>query len=422
MIRAIVGVTVLDGRGSPPVENAVIIVNDATIEAVGRRGQLEPPVGAEILRLEGMFVLPGLMDIHIHLFGRRSTNPREHVFDGEGLRAARATTHLRKLLEAGFTTVRDCGGYTALALKQAVAEGSIPGPRILAAGRFVERTGGADDPSFLPLEWTRSGGYHGPRLADGPDECRKAVREQLRDGADWIKTCSTGGAPINPASRSDVLEWSSGELHALIDEAHRLSLRVAVHAHAANGIKEAVAAGADTIEHGTCIDDEACRMMVDRGVFLIPTFFGLQQVARLGAAHGVPDVVVRESRAFQEVQQRAFEGALKHGVRLAMGTDAAGTALLPHGQNAVELALMVNAGASPQDAIIAATSNAACALGLEHQVGSVEPGKIADLIAVSDDPVRQIKTLQDVKFVMQRGTVVVNRVGTLEVKERRGAH
>ena len=168
MRTAIVGATVVDGRGAAPVSRGVILVEDERIAAVGP-SRTEVPPDAQVLDLGGMYVLPGLIDAHVHLQGRRALNMREHVFVGEGLRAARATADLRQLLEAGFTTVRDCGGYTALSLKHAVAEGSIPGPRILAAGRFVERTGGADDPSFMPLDWTRGGGYYGaaPRRRRG---------------------------------------------------------------------------------------------------------------------------------------------------------------------------------------------------------------------------------------------------------------
>ena len=273
MKKVIIGATMLDGLGGSPVSKAVIIVDGDTISHAGPEGTVPRPPGSEIIDLGGMFVMPGLIDAHVHLQGRRALAYKEHVLVGEGVRAARATADLRRLLEAGFTTVRECGGYTALSLKQAVAEGSIPGPRILAAGRFVERTGGADDPSFMPLEWTQTGGFHGARLADGPVEIRRAVREQLRDGADLIKTCSTGAAFVHANSRTDILEWSTEELQVLVDEAHRLGVRVAIHAHAADGIRQALECGADTIEHGTCLDAEGARMMADRGVFLVPTFF-----------------------------------------------------------------------------------------------------------------------------------------------------
>jgi imidazolonepropionase-like amidohydrolase len=410
MMRAIVGATLLDGRGFPPLPQAVILIGGDRIKKIGREGDFPVPPIAEVLNLDGMFLLPGLIDAHIHLLGQRSMDPKDHVFVGEGLRAARATADLRGLLEAGFTTVRDCGSYTALALKQAVAEGSIPGPRIIAVGRFIERTGGADDAVFMPLEWAQRGGAYGPRLADGPDECRKAVREQIRDGADWIKTCSTGAVMTQAATRPEISEWSMPELQAIIDEAHRLGARVAVHAHAAKGIKEAIEAGADTIEHGTYLDDEGCRMMVEHGISLVPTFFVLHQMVTRGSEYGVPEYALRKARTVAGARDASFKRALEHGVHIAMGTDCAGPALIPHGQNAMELELMVNAGMSAQDAILAATFNAARALGLEKEIGSVEVGKQADLIAVSENPLHQIASLQDVRFVMQRGQVIVDRL------------
>jgi imidazolonepropionase-like amidohydrolase len=411
MVKTVIGATMLDGRGGPPIPRAIIVVDGDTISQVGPEGAIPRPHGSEIVDLGGMFVLPGLIDAHVHLQGRRALSYREHVFVGEGMRAARATADLRRLLEAGFTTVRECGGYTALSLKQAVAEGSIPGPRILAAGRFVERTGGADDPSFMPLEWTNTGGFHGARLADGPVEVRRAVREQLRDGADLIKTCSTGAAFVHANSRTDLLEWSTEELQALVDEAHRLGVRVAIHAHAAEGIRQALECGADTIEHGTCLDAEGARIMADRNVFMVPTFFVLHQMAVSGLEHGAPDFVVRKARGLDQVHEQTFQLALQHGVPIAMGTDCSGTALGPHGRNALELEYMVKAGMSPMAVIEATTANGARALGIDREVGTIEPGKRADLVAVTEDPLRDIRALQSVRFVMQGGVVVLSRPG-----------
>lgn len=355
-----------------------------------------------------MTLLPGLIDAHVHLLGQRSMDNSQMTFVGEGLRAARATADLGRLLDAGITTVRDCGSFTALALKQAVVEGSVRGPRIVACGRFIERTGGPDDAPSMPLEWAQRGGPWAPRLADGPDEIRKAVREQMRDGADWIKTCTTGAVTTQESSRPDLLEWSREEIGTLVEEAHRLGARVAVHAHANAGILLAIDASADTIEHGTYLDDETARRMADRGMYLVPTHFVLNQLVERGAEFGTPPWVLAKAREVMTARAASFEAALRHGVPIAMGTDIGGQDLLPHGRNAEELALLVQAGMAPSDAIVAGTLGAARCIGLEADIGSIEPGKQADLIAVHGDPVQDVTELQRVAFVMKSGQVVQN--------------
>jgi imidazolonepropionase-like amidohydrolase len=312
-------------------------------------------------------------------------------------------------MEAGITTVRDCGSYTALALKTAVAEGSVPGPRIVPAGRFIERTGGADDAPYMPLEWAQRGGPMGPRLADGPAEVRKAVREQVREGAEWIKTCSTGATTTQALSNPALLEWSTEELTVLIDEAHRLGKGVAVHAHALTGIRQAVECGADTIEHGTHLDAETARLMARRGVFLVATWFVRHMVLTRGVEFGTPSWTIERIRDGMPDKHRAFRCALEAGVPIAMGTDCSGQDLLPHGPNALEAELMVRAGMSPRDAVVAATGNAARAIGLGDEIGTLERGKQADVIAVATNPLEDVAALQRVVFVMQGGRVVVDR-------------
>ncbi len=411
-MTAIVGVTLIDGTGAPPMERAVILVEDGRIARAGRASEISLPPGVDVIDLEGMVVLPGLIDCHVHLWGARTANPTDHVFMTASLKAARATADARRLLEAGFTTVRECGGSaTALGLRDAIAEGSIPGPRIIAAGQYIEPTGGADDPSFVPLAWTRSPGYEGPRLADGPDQIRAAVREQLRAGSDFIKTCSTGAAMVHAQSDVDALEWTAEELAAMAGEAHRKRVRLAVHAHGAAGIKQAVEAGADSIEHGTFIDEEGAAMMAARGTYLVPTFFAMHELATRGGEYGAPDYVLRKAAALDGAHNETFALALAAGVPIAMGTDCTGTPVGPHGPNARELAFMVAAGMSPMAAILAATANAARLLGVDGEVGAVETGKQADLIAVTGDPLRDITAVCGVQWVMQAGEIVGSRVG-----------
>lgn len=403
-LTALVGASVLDGTGAPAQVGFAVLVRGAHIEALAPEAQV--PAGAARIDLRGMTLLPGLIDTHVHLLGQRQMDNASMTFVNEGLRAARATADLGRLLQAGITTVRDCGSYTALALKTAVAEGSIPGPRVVPCGRFIERTGGADDAPYMPLAWAQEAGPWGPRLADGPDDVRKAVREQLRGGAEWIKTCTTGAITTQVLSNPDILEWSDPEILALIEEAHRLGVRVAVHAHANAGIVQALDAGADSIEHGTYLDDETARRMADAGVWLVPTLFVLTQIIEHGAEFGTPDWVLAKAREAMEARQRSMEAALRHGVPIAMGTDIGGQDLLPHGRNAAELALLVRFGMSVSDALVAGTLGAARCLGLDAGRGSLEAGKVADVIAVSGDPLQDISVTERVTFVMQNGRVV----------------
>jgi imidazolonepropionase-like amidohydrolase len=357
-----------------------------------------------------MTLLPGLIDTHVHLLGQRQMDNSSMTFVGEGLRAARATADLGRLLQAGITTVRDCGSFTALALKAAVAEGSIPGPRVVPCGRFIERTGGADDAPYMPLSWAQEAGPWGPRLADGPDDVRKAVREQLRGGAEWIKTCTTGAITTQVLSNPEIVEWSDPEIRALVEEAHRLGVRVAVHAHAKAGIVQALNAGADSIEHGTYLDDETAKQMADAGVWLVPTLFVMNQLIEHGAEFGTPDWVLAKAQEALDARRRSMEAALRHGVPIAMGTDIGGQDLLPHGRNAAELALLVQYGMSPADAIVAGTLGAAKCLGLGDERGSLEPGKVADIIALPGDPLQDISVTERVAFVMQNGKVVKHAI------------
>jgi imidazolonepropionase-like amidohydrolase len=403
---ALVGATVIDGLGRAPISRGLVLIEDGRIAKVGMESATTIPRSATIIDLQGRFLLPGLIDCHVHLSGRRTMDTRTEVFTSPGLMTARAVADAWALLDSGFTTVRDAGGRTALAIRDAITEGSILGPRVLCAGPFVEPTGGADDMSFVPEEWSHMPGFGGPMLANGADECREAVRRVLRLGADFIKTCNSGGSFVHERALIERPEWSAEEIRAIGDEAHRKGARLAVHAHLPAHIREAVEAGADTIEHGTLVDEQCARLMAERGIFLVPTFLALHRMAREGDRLGQPAWSVAQARTLAAGHHESVRIALAAGTPIAMGTDCSGFPAGRMGENARELRHMVDAGMTPMQAIVAATSGAARAIGLSAEIGSLESGKHADLVAAASDPTIDVRALEDVIFVMQRGRVV----------------
>jgi imidazolonepropionase-like amidohydrolase len=307
--------------------------------------------------------------------------------------AARA----RQSVEAGVTTVRDLGGkdYLELAVKRAIAERLIPGPRVLAAGRGICMTGGH--------------GWWFGREADGPDDVRKAVREQLKMGVDVIKIFATGGV-MTPGVEPGSSQLTEAEIRAAIEEAGKAGRRVAAHAQATAGIRCCVEAGITTIEHGVFLDADLVARMKRDGVFLVPTLVASRAIAEGGEAAGIPSFMARKARGIVETHGRSFELAARAGVPIAAGSDA-GTPLNPHGSLVPELALMIQHGLPPMEALRAATSQAAAALGLEREIGRVAPGFAADLLAVEGDPLADIGALSRVRLVIAHGVPVVNRLG-----------
>jgi len=410
MVRAFTGATVIDGTGADPITRGTVVVDAGRITTVGPSDAVSVPGGAEVVDAAGLFLLPGLFDCHVHLSGRRTMDARLEAWVGPGLAAARAAGDVQKALQAGFTTLRDCGGATALALRDAINEGSLPGPRIIAAGPFVESTGGADDLSFMPLDVTRKGSS--VVLVDGPQECRRGVREALRAGADFIKTCNNGGSFLHEHALIDRPEWSTEELATIADEAHRKGVRLAVHAHVAPSIKEAILAGADSIEHCTLLDEECASLMKERGVFLDPTFMAVHRMAKLGADLGTPEFAIKQAQTLVAGNYAAFRYAVEAGVEVILGTDISGFPAGKLGEHAIEFEHLVEAGLTPMQAIQAATRNAARACGLGGSLGTLEAGTIADMVFVAADPLADVRVLQDVRMVVQGGRVVVERRGT----------
>jgi imidazolonepropionase-like amidohydrolase len=402
-IVAIDAERMIDARGGPPVEPAVVVVEGERITAAGSPAQIKVPEGAKRIALGARTILPGLIDAHVHLKGWRSSNPNDILITPHPLAALRAAADCRRLLHAGFTTVRDCGGCLGPNLRDAIAAREIPGPRILTAYRGLSQTGRVEKVTWAaditPLR----------QEVDGVDECRRVVREHIGLGADLIKVSITGRV-YAPQSDPGQTAYTLEEIRAVVDEAHRMGRLVAAHAQATQGIKNGVLAGVDSIEHGIYLDEEACELMRERNTALVPTLAYFYRIATLGEGLGSPAYAVRKAKEVVEAHMKSFALAMRMGLRIGMGTDFEGSPLFPHGENGMELELMVQGGMSAGDVIVAATATNAAILGIEKKVGTIATGKIADLIAVPRNPLKEINLLRRVEFVMQGGRVACSRI------------
>ena len=402
-IIAIEAERMIDGRGGAPVERVVVVVEGERVTAAGPAAQIKVPEGAKRIALGARTLLPGLIDAHVHLKGWRSSNPNDILVTPHPLAALRAAADCRRLLHAGFTTVRDCGGCLGPNLRDAIASKEIPGPRILTAYRGLSQTGRVEKVTWaVDLRPLR-------QEVDGVDECRRVVREHIGLGADLIKVSITGRV-YAPQSDPGQTAYTPDEIRAVVDEAHRMGRLVAAHAQATQGIKNGILAGVDSIEHGIYLDEEACQLMRERNTALVPTLAYFYRIATLGEGLGSPAYAVRKAREVVEAHMKSFALAMRMGLRIGMGTDFEGSPLFPHGENGMELELMVQGGMPERDVIVAATATNAAILGIDKKVGTVEPGKIADLIAVPGKPLKDIGALRHVEFVMQGGRVACSRI------------
>ncbi|GLW10034.1 Xaa-Pro dipeptidase [Microtetraspora sp. NBRC 13810] len=358
--------------------------------------------GDEVIDLGDRTLLPGFLDVHMHLTGMRSYAEARHLPPRETL-AVRAAQDCAALLAAGFTTVRDCGSGIALNLRDLVADGTIPGPRIHAAGPVICQTGGHADAHHLPLDLARA--QPDSLIADGPWACRQAVREAVRAGADFIKICTTGGVSSERDHPNDA-HFTPEEIAAIVDEAHRLGRRVASHAQGRAGVLAAVLAGVDSIEHGYYLDDECVAEMAARGTFYVPTF-DLRTFFQktIDGGHGLPEWRLRKQREAIAAMGPSLLKAHEAGVLIATGSDYLGTPLRAHGDNADEPIALVGGGLPAAEALRALTVNAATVIGVEDRAGSLQPGRWADLVAVDGDPLADIEALRAVTFVMKDGRV-----------------
>jgi imidazolonepropionase-like amidohydrolase len=386
----------IDGRGGPPLAPAAVRVEGERFTAVGRE---LPAAGARVVELGDATLLPGLIDLHTHLTDRFGVHWEEALVTTTPPEAALwGARNARVTLAAGFTTCRDMGPtwpYVDVELRDAIEAGAVPGPRLLVAGNYVSSTGGAGDARqfsiYLDVPLVRN-------LADGPDEVVEAVRTNFKHGADFVKILVTGAvlsAGIPPGAQ----QYSDEEIRAATTEARRWGRMVAAHAHGAEGIKAAIRAGVRTVDHGTMLDDEAVAMLRGAPTYYVPTLYTSEVIA---ISPHVPEAQKRRDREIRELELAGFRRALAAGLPIGFATDAA---VIPHGENAKELSLRARLGEAPMSALVAATRLNAEIIGWDDRLGTVEAGKLADLVAVPGDPLADITAVERVVFVMKGGEI-----------------
>jgi imidazolonepropionase-like amidohydrolase len=397
----------VDGSGGQPLKPATVLVRNDRIEAVGRA--LPVPEGAKVYDLGSATLLPGLIDLHTHLMGEVGVHWEEELLKTTPSQAAIfGVKNARDTLMAGLTTCRDMGPtwpFTDVDLRDAIAKGAVPGPRLQVAGNYVSATGGAGDArQFSPYVQVPMV----QNLADGVDEVRKAVRTNLKYGADFIKILATGAVlskGIPPGSQ----QYSEEEMRIAVEEAGRWGRPVAAHAHGTAGINAALRAGVRTIDHGTMLDDASVELLKARGAYFVPTLLVGKVILERGQSLGVPPAEIERQRRLGDMAGNSLARALRAGLPAPFGTDAG---VFQHGQNAREFAVRARWGETPMHAIVSATRVSAEAMGWADRVGLIQPGKLADLIAVSGDPLKDITELERVKFVMKDGIVYRDELTT----------
>ena len=399
-----------DGKGNSLVTPGLVVVTDGKIAGVGAKAAI--PASADVIDLGDATLMPGFIDAHTHLTTMYSDDWKQSILDSLqktiAERALDASANARVTLMAGFTTVRDVGSadYLDVGLRNAIRDGVVPGPRMLVTVHALGSTGGHCD---------RSGGFRQglfgretdplEGVINGPDQARYAVRLDHKYGADMIKVCATGGV-LSLTDDVDAPQLTQEELNAIVDEAHALRRKTAAHAHGNEGAKRAILAGIDSIEHGSFLDDEALEMMKQRGTYLVPTLIaGDSLKEKMDKGLYLPPAIAAKARAALAARSQMFRHAIAKGVKIAFGTDAA---VYPHGHNAEEFHLMVDLGMKPIDALRSAALPNAELLGLADKIGTLEPGKLADVVAVPGDPVENVRQTEHVVFVMKEGVVYKN--------------
>jgi len=401
---AIKAARMFDGASDTLVRNAVIVIDGKTITAAGPNVSI--PANARVIDLGDATLLPGFIDAHVHLSAESGPNWYldfyNEIMRQPAEQALLASTYARKTIDAGFTTVRNVGAsdYVDVALRNAINNGWIVGPRMLVAVYAIGATGGHTDGTPIPP--ARGVPPAGPRegVCNGPAECREAVRYQIKYGADVIKFMPSGGV-LSLADPVDAPELSQEEMNAIVEEAHHWGRKVAAHCHGDTAAKMAIQAGVDSIEHGSFMKPDTLQMMKEHGTYLVPTLLAGDWVMR--SIDKFPPPIAAKGRAAVAARSEMFRNALKIGVKIAFGTDSA---VSPHGMNALEFGLETSLGMSPAAALRTATSSAADLLGISDKVGTIAPGKFADIVAVPGNPLEDIHQTEHVFFVMKEGAVI----------------
>jgi imidazolonepropionase-like amidohydrolase len=389
----------LDVRSGRMVDQPALLIENGRIKSVGTQASVAAPAEAQRIALPGMTLLPGLIDMHVHMTSRADVHGFRRLTRNDTDAAIDGVVNAKITLDAGFTTVRNVGapGFSDVSLKKAIEAGTIVGPRMFVSGPTLSITGGHGDNNLLPREYNAVGGG----VADGPWEVRKRVRENRKFGADLIKYTATGGV-LSANTALNAVQFSVEEMRAIVDEAKQLGMRVAVHAHGTAGIKNAIAAGATTIEHASFIDDEGIQMAKERGTWLSMDIYNTEFILGEGEKMGILPESLAKEREVGQRQRESFRRAVQAGAKIVYGTDAG---VYPHGQNGRQFRVMVAYGATPLQSIQAATLNAADAMGQLDNLGVLEPGRLADMIAVPGNPLQNVRLLETIPVVIKGGAI-----------------